>query len=101
MARAVLAALTGATWQSVELLELTTTGDKQRDWSLAEHATPVHSGMPAQTPPAHTSVFVSASPSSHDVPSGLAGFEHRPVAGSQAGVAPTPQPAQTAAPLVD
>lgn len=35
MTRAALAAWPQAWWQSIELLELTTTGDKQRDWSLS------------------------------------------------------------------
>jgi len=41
-------------------------------------------GVPAQTPPVQTSVTVQATPSSHPVPSGWAGFEHVPVSGSQA-----------------
>ncbi len=36
MAREALAAMPGAWWKSIELLELTTTGDQQRDWSLAQ-----------------------------------------------------------------
>ncbi|HVU38567.1 MAG TPA: hydroxymethylbilane synthase [Opitutales bacterium] len=35
MARAALAALPNAPWKKVQLLELTTTGDKQRDWVLS------------------------------------------------------------------
>jgi hydroxymethylbilane synthase len=35
MTRATLAAWPKAWWQKIELLELTTTGDKQRDWSLS------------------------------------------------------------------
>lgn len=35
MAREVLAAMPGAWWKRIELLEFTTTGDQQRDWSLA------------------------------------------------------------------
>ena len=36
LARAALAAMPGAWWKKIELLELTTTGDRQRDWSLAQ-----------------------------------------------------------------
>src|SRR5262249_44073222 len=48
--------------------------------SCAMHAT----GAPAgQTPPWHVSAWVHGLPSSHALPSGFAGFEHAPVAGSQ------------------
>ncbi|MGA2053292.1 MAG: hydroxymethylbilane synthase [Opitutales bacterium] len=36
LARDALAAIPSASWRAVELLELTTTGDRQRDWSLAD-----------------------------------------------------------------
>jgi hydroxymethylbilane synthase len=36
LARAVLAAMPGAWWKKIELLELNTTGDRQREWSLAQ-----------------------------------------------------------------
>ncbi len=36
LARAALSAVPSAPWSGVELLELSTTGDRQRDWSLAE-----------------------------------------------------------------
>jgi hydroxymethylbilane synthase len=36
LARDALAASPDALWKSVEILELTTTGDRQRDWSLAD-----------------------------------------------------------------
>jgi len=36
LARAALIAVPSAPWNRVELLELTTTGDRQRDWSLAD-----------------------------------------------------------------
>ena len=39
--------------------------------------------MPEQVPPWQVSVWVQALPSSQVAPSGLAGFEHSPVAGSQ------------------
>ena len=36
LARAALAQMPGAWWSKIELLELTTTGDQQRDWSLSQ-----------------------------------------------------------------
>jgi hydroxymethylbilane synthase len=36
LARAALAAMPDAWWEKIELLELTTTGDRRRDWSLAQ-----------------------------------------------------------------
>ncbi len=36
LARAALAAVPAAPWSGVELLQLTTSGDRQREWSLAE-----------------------------------------------------------------
>jgi hypothetical protein len=39
--------------------------------------------VPPQVPVLHTSFFVQAFPSLHEVPSLFAGFEHRPVAGLQ------------------
>jgi hypothetical protein len=39
--------------------------------------------VPPQVPALHTSFFVQAFPSLHEVPSLFAGFEHRPVAESQ------------------
>jgi len=36
LARAALSAVPSAPWNRVDLLELTTTGDRQRDWSLAD-----------------------------------------------------------------
>jgi hypothetical protein len=49
-------------------------------WSLAVHTTGF---PPLHTPVWHESVCVQASASSHAVPSGDAGSEHTPVAGSQ------------------
>jgi hydroxymethylbilane synthase len=37
LARAALAAVPGEPWGKIKLLELTTTGDRQRNWSLASH----------------------------------------------------------------
>src|SRR5207249_2905995 len=39
-------------------------------------------GPPTHTPPAHVSFVVQTLPSSHEVPSGAAGFEQVPSAGS-------------------
>jgi hydroxymethylbilane synthase len=36
MTRTALAAMPGAWWKKIELLELSTTGDNRRDWSLAQ-----------------------------------------------------------------
>lgn len=36
LARAALAAMPGAWWKKIELLEMSTTGDRRRDWSLAQ-----------------------------------------------------------------
>jgi hypothetical protein len=47
-------------------------------WSDAVHETAV----PPQAPAVHTSLVVQALPSSHALPSALAGFEHKPVVGS-------------------
>ena len=49
-------------------------------WSAAVQTTGL---SPVHTPPWQVSVWVQASRSSHAVPSGLAGFEHWPVPGSQ------------------
>src|SRR2546426_11215856 len=49
-------------------------------WSGAVQVTGL---LPVQVPLSHLSVWVHASPSLHAVPSGLAGFEHMPVAGLQ------------------
>jgi hypothetical protein len=48
--------------------------------SVAVHVTGL---APVQTPALHVSTAVHALPSSQVVPSGRAGFEHIPVAGSQ------------------
>jgi len=48
-------------------------------WSAALQTT---GWLPVHVPLSHASVCVHASPSLHAVPSGLAGFEHVPVAGS-------------------
>ena len=50
-------------------------------WSAAVQVTGL---LPAQVPLWQLSVCVHPSPSSHAVPSAAAGFEHVPVAGSQA-----------------
>src|SRR5207244_765857 len=49
-------------------------------WSSAVHTTEL---PPVQVPAWQVSVCVQASPSLHAVPSALAGFEQRPLAGSQ------------------
>src|SRR5258708_4484919 len=50
-------------------------------WPSAAHATGLE---PTHTPPAHASSCVQALLALHGVPSGAAGFEHVPVAGSHA-----------------
>jgi hypothetical protein len=48
-------------------------------WSVAVQVTGL---VPVHTPETHASVGVQAFPSSHQVPSGAVGLEHRPVVGS-------------------